>query len=199
MKKNYTSAIESLDDNELIAMAQSGDQRAYSVLWSKYKNFVNSVLKSKNLLAYPAWRKDVINEGKRGFVQAVKHFDTSRRNAFSTYAYDWILKYPLDFVRQLNRTQENQARISEETDSTEEPTAEMSSKKLDVEMALADLDQRDATVIRMYFGFDGQECSLEEIGAFLNLSRERVRQIRDRAFKLLRKPLGAYRLEAVKE
>ena len=41
-------------------------------------------------------------------------------------------------------------------------------------------------VIRLYFGLDGgQEHTLEEIGAMLGVTRERVRQLRDRALKRL--------------
>ena len=55
-----------------------------------------------------------------------------------------------------------------------------------VEAALATLAPRDAKVIRLYFGLDGgQEHTLEEIGAMLGVTRERVRQLRDRALKRL--------------
>ena len=55
-----------------------------------------------------------------------------------------------------------------------------------VEAALATLAPRDAKVIRLYFGLDGgQEHTLEEIGAMLGVTRERVRQLRDRALRRL--------------
>jgi RNA polymerase primary sigma factor len=42
-------------------------------------------------------------------------------------------------------------------------------------------------VLRLYFGLDGgREHTLEEIGALLGVTRERVRQLRDRALKRLR-------------
>jgi RNA polymerase primary sigma factor len=41
-------------------------------------------------------------------------------------------------------------------------------------------------VLRLYFGLDdGQEHTLEEIGAMLGVTRERIRQLRDRALKRL--------------
>ncbi|HMU62916.1 MAG TPA: RNA polymerase sigma factor RpoD/SigA, partial [Gemmatimonadales bacterium] len=56
----------------------------------------------------------------------------------------------------------------------------------EVQLALASLPPRDARVIRLYFGLDdGQEHTLEEIGAMLGVTRERVRQLRDRALKRL--------------
>jgi len=56
----------------------------------------------------------------------------------------------------------------------------------EVEQALATLPARDARVLRLYFGLDdGQEHTLEEIGGMLGVTRERVRQLRDRALKRL--------------
>jgi len=57
----------------------------------------------------------------------------------------------------------------------------------EIENALATLPARDAKVLRLYFGLDGgREHTLEEIGGMLGVTRERVRQLRDRALKRLR-------------
>jgi RNA polymerase primary sigma factor len=57
----------------------------------------------------------------------------------------------------------------------------------EIEHALSTLPPRDAKVLRLYFGLDGgHEHTLEEIGAMLGVTRERVRQLRDRALKRLR-------------
>jgi RNA polymerase primary sigma factor len=56
-----------------------------------------------------------------------------------------------------------------------------------VDAALRSLAPRDAKVLRLYFGLDGgREHTLEEIGGMLGVTRERVRQLRDRALKRLR-------------
>jgi RNA polymerase primary sigma factor len=56
-----------------------------------------------------------------------------------------------------------------------------------VDAALRSLTPRDAKVLRLYFGLDGgREHTLEEIGGMLGVTRERVRQLRDRALKRLR-------------
>ena len=68
----------------------------------------------------------------------------------------------------------------------------------EIETALNTLPARDAKVLRLYFGLDGgREHTLEEIGAMLGVTRERVRQLRDRALKRLRegdvgKALGSF-------
>src|SRR6266542_182014 len=57
----------------------------------------------------------------------------------------------------------------------------------EIETALNSLQKRDAKVLRLYFGLDGgREHTLEEIGGMLGVTRERVRQLRDRALKRLR-------------
>jgi RNA polymerase primary sigma factor len=57
----------------------------------------------------------------------------------------------------------------------------------EVDAALRTLPPRDAKVLRLYFGLEGgHEHTLEEIGAMLGITRERVRQLRDRALRRLR-------------
>jgi len=56
----------------------------------------------------------------------------------------------------------------------------------EIDRALRSLSARDAKVLRLYFGLnDGREHTLEEIGGLLGVTRERVRQLRDRALKRL--------------
>jgi len=57
----------------------------------------------------------------------------------------------------------------------------------DIEAALATLPPRDAKVLRLYFGLeDGNSRTLEEIGRMMGVTRERIRQLRDRALQRLR-------------
>jgi RNA polymerase primary sigma factor len=57
----------------------------------------------------------------------------------------------------------------------------------EIDRALTTLPPRDAKVLRLYFGLDGgREHTLEEIGGMLGVTRERVRQLRDRALKRLK-------------
>jgi RNA polymerase primary sigma factor len=53
--------------------------------------------------------------------------------------------------------------------------------------ALRDLRPRDARVVRLYYGLQGEQShTLEEIGQLLGVTRERVRQLRDRALRELK-------------
>lgn len=61
------------------------------------------------------------------------------------------------------------------------------SLKEEVERALSKLAGREAEVIKLYFGLDADEpLTLEEIGEKFNLTRERVRQIKEKAIRRLR-------------
>ena len=76
--------------------------------------------------------------------------------------------------------------ISEDLPDTEEHSMDRFLSD-EVEEALTTLPPRDARVLKLYFGLDGgREHTLEEIGGMLGVTRERVRQLRDRALKRLR-------------
>lgn len=63
--------------------------------------------------------------------------------------------------------------------------------------ALATIEDREARVLRLYYGLDGEEPkTLEEIGKVLNVTRERVRQIKEKALARLRHPTRARFLES---
>lgn len=65
-----------------------------------------------------------------------------------------------------------------------------------VDRALSTLDARQAKVLRLYYGLDDQEpMTLEEIGDVLDVTRERVRQIREQALTRLRHASRARYLE----
>ena len=56
----------------------------------------------------------------------------------------------------------------------------------EIERALSILTDREREIIRMFFGIGSQEATLEEIGDKFGLTRERVRQIKERALRRLR-------------
>lgn len=75
------------------------------------------------------------------------------------------------------------------TEEAAEPEIEVESRLLTetITDALSTLEARDAKVLRLYFGLEGErEHTLEEIGNMLGVTRERIRQLRDRALRRLR-------------
>ncbi|MGH7510082.1 MAG: sigma-70 family RNA polymerase sigma factor [Gemmatimonadales bacterium] len=74
-------------------------------------------------------------------------------------------------------------------DEQGDPEAQVMERLLSeqIDLALSSLPPRDAKVLQLYFGLNnGREHTLEEIGGMLGITRERVRQLRDRALKRLR-------------
>jgi RNA polymerase primary sigma factor len=75
------------------------------------------------------------------------------------------------------------------TEEAAEPEMEVEGRLLSeaISEALETLEPRDAKVLRLYFGLEGErEHTLEEIGNMLGVTRERIRQLRDRALRRLR-------------
>lgn len=61
--------------------------------------------------------------------------------------------------------------------------------KGEIQTAMDALTEGEARVLKMYYGLDGQEpMTLEEIGTYVGRTRERVRQIKEKALQKLRHP-----------
>ena len=76
-----------------------------------------------------------------------------------------------------------------ENDSEDTPDSDLmvDSLRKEVQRALSTLTQREADVVTYYFGLNGAHVmTLEEIGEKFNLTRERVRQIKEKAIRRLR-------------
>lgn len=70
------------------------------------------------------------------------------------------------------------------------------SLKKDIERSLSVLTEREATIVSMYYGLNGYVAmSLEEIGAKLNLTSERVRQVKSKAIRKLKEARCVKRLK----
>lgn len=71
------------------------------------------------------------------------------------------------------------------------------SLKKEVENALSTLSEKEAKVLRLYFGIDGERsATLEEIGEKFDLTRERVRQIKEKALRRLKHNAKSKNLKA---
>ncbi len=77
--------------------------------------------------------------------------------------------------------------LENDTDPTPDQGLINDSLRKEVQRALSTLTQREADVIALYFGLNGEHAmTLEEIGEKFNLTRERVRQIKEKAIRRLR-------------
>jgi len=71
------------------------------------------------------------------------------------------------------------------------------SLRIEIEKALHSLTPREAEVINLYFGLNSEKAlTLEEIGARFSLTRERIRQIKEKAIRRLRHASRSHSLRA---
>ncbi len=76
--------------------------------------------------------------------------------------------------------------VGEETTAPERTLIKESLRR-EIERSLSTLTAREADVVRLYFGLSGKHPqTLEEIGARFDLTRERVRQIKEKAIRRLK-------------
>jgi len=86
-----------------------------------------------------------------------------------------------------------------ENSNSENPDSHLMADSLrrEVSLALATLPQRESDVMALYFGLNGQQAlTLEEIGDKFDLTRERVRQIKEKATRRLRTNMRTKMLKA---
>ncbi len=91
----------------------------------------------------------------------------------------------------LNNTDDNAGSMHDLMPNQDSPSPENSllneSLRREVERALSTLTSREADVVRLYFGLNGSHAmTLEEIGEKFDLTRERVRQIKEKAIRRLK-------------
>ena len=72
--------------------------------------------------------------------------------------------------------------------------------KHELKMVLQRLDKRERTILKMIFGIGYErQYTLEEIGEHLSLTRERIRQLKEKALKQLRRMNRHKKLEGLKD
>jgi RNA polymerase sigma factor (sigma-70 family) len=184
-------------------------------LWARYKKnhdlaarnkiiesnlkFVASIAKSYRGrgLSYP----ELIAEGNFGLLKALDKFEGKRGNKLTSYSVWWIRQSILDAINRRNiANQEDfpadyEEPLNNEETNTKEvvmPDAFIDEERSDdakpiARLLLGTLDNREYEVIARYYGLDGYDNeTLEEIGASMGLTKERVRQISQKALVKMR-------------
>ena len=85
-------------------------------------------------------------------------------------------------------------------DTTPEEEAQRMILREKIEEVLDTLSPKEALVLKMRYGFlDGKQKTLEEVGQFFNVTRERIRQIETKALRKLRHPNRVAQLKDIVE
>jgi RNA polymerase sigma factor (sigma-70 family) len=141
---------------------------------------------------------EIVSEGNMALLRAVDKFNVDRGFKFSTYACRAILKafsrtamkhsrhrtrFPVEFEPDLEKSDwADRRRDQVEQDCVDE-------LKQIVDRNLADLSSVEQTVIRRRFNWQQQEetpLTLEEVGKIIGVTKERVRQIQNKALAKIR-------------
>ena len=142
---------------------------------------------------------EIVSEGNMALLRAVEKFNVDRGFKFSTYACRAILKgfsrtaqkhtrhrsrFPVEFEPDLEKSDW----ADRKRDAVEEDL--VGELKTIVERNLAELSDVEQTVIRRRFNWQQEQPSpltLEEVGSIIGVTKERVRQIQNKALAKIRK------------
>jgi RNA polymerase sigma factor (sigma-70 family) len=141
---------------------------------------------------------EIVSEGNMALLRAIEKFNVDKGFKFSTYACRAILKafsrtaqkhsryhqrFPVEFEPDMEKSDwQDRRRNQVEEDCVDE-------LKVIVDRNLADLSSVEQTVIRRRFNWEQEEerhLTLEETGRIIGVTKERVRQIQNKALAKIR-------------
>jgi len=168
---------------------------SYAVWWIR-QAILQSLAEQARIVRLPVNKIGSINRINRAFARLEQEYE---REPSSQEIADVLEMIPEDVKESLKtngRTVSMDAPISSEEDNTmydvlqsndtPSPDKNLINESLayEIERALSTLSTREAKVLKLYFGLGMKHpFTLEEIGEELSLTRERVRQIKEKAIK----------------
>ncbi len=178
---------------------------SYAVWWIR-QSILQALSDNGRVVRIPINRVTHINKIRKATQRlAQRHHRASRPDELATETGLQADKV-LDALRNMHTSVSVHERFTVDGDSTlldlladegaPAPDAALWSDAREIDTALAGLKQREAYVIRAYFGLDEDSATLEDVGTRLGLTRERVRQIRDAGLAKLRVTLLEQRADA---
>ena len=190
----------------LIKAAQRFDETrgfkfiSYAVWWIR-QSILQALAEQSRIVRLPLNRVGSLNKISKAFSQLEQEYEREPSPDEIAEILDMDTIEVVDSMRNSKRhisvdapfKQNEEGSLLEvlESDCLDNPDSELISDSLckEVQRALATLTQREADVIKLYFGLNGQRdqsLTLEEIGEQFDLTRERVRQIKEKAIRRLR-------------
>ena len=212
VSKQYQNQGLSLPDliNEgnlgLIKAAQRFDETrgfkfiSYAVWWIR-QSILQALAEQSRIVRLPLNKIGSINKINKAYSTLEQRFERPP----SAQELADLLEIPVEEVKQslqnsgrhlsmdapLKDGDESSSNMYDVLQSSESPSPEKDlmheSLRKEIERSLKTLTQREADVIRLYFGLNGKNAlTLEEIGERFDLTRERVRQIKEKAIRRLK-------------
>lgn len=199
------------EERVLIIKAQNGDTYARNKVIEANLRFVFNI--AKKYRGRGVEIADLISVGNEGLMESLDNFDVNRKVKFISYAV-WKIRQNMalliksrqdkweseDSIDAMGRVckpyvsdEENEECYDNkwdimDTDASYIKLEETEQKNRVVKQLLYSLDDREKTVIQMFYGINEKEqpYTLEEISKTLSLSTERVRQLKVKAIRDLR-------------
>ena len=188
----------------LIKAAQRFDETrgfkfiSYAVWWIR-QSILQALAEQSRVVRLPLNRVGAINKVGRALEQLEKRFgrepsmeEIADKMEMTAYEVADVLKTSarhLSLDEPFKEEEGNSLLDVLESDRYAPPDDTLMQESLQVEIdkVLSTLKPREAEIIKLYFGLDGNRpLTLEEIGEHFKLTRERVRQIKEKALRRLR-------------
>lgn len=171
------------EENRLAQQVKEGNEKALEQLVSANLRFVVSLASKYQGKGLPI--DDLVNEGNIALIKAARSFDPTKGSRLVIYAASRIRQA----MEKALGEEEESANMKELKDgsgnNTEAGLFDSALSPFDPEFST--LDEREREVIRAIYGIGQPVQTLAEVGMQLGVSRERARQIRDKALRKLRK------------
>ncbi len=195
IKKDKYDIIPIEIEQELIKGAKNGNKKSEQQLINAHLRLVVNIAKRYGKRGEELY--DLIQEGNLGLYDAIRKYNFSKNVRFCYYAKWWIRKYIVSFLQARNKITNNESYVTdEEYDNAiadyEIETINDNEEKDDTPIVSANklldtLDDRMRYVIESIYGLNGvEQRNLIEISKCLDVSPERVRQLKIRAMMILR-------------
>lgn len=195
-------------EQQLSARILKGDERALNRMIEANLRFVVAI--ARQYQGKGLSMDDLVSEGNMGLMKAAAKYDAKRGLRFANYAVVFIRQQIEKALEKEGAEQRVETTRDGQTRSVDAPLSGHTNVNLlsvlvdanspladervynanieaAVEYALRSLDERESQVINAYFGIGQENLTMAEIADDMQLKRERVRQIRDRAVRRLRK------------
>lgn len=171
------------EENRLAQQVKEGNEKALEQLVSANLRFVVSLASKYQGKGLPI--DDLVNEGNIALIKAARSFDPTKGSRLVIYAASRIRQA----MEKALGEEEESANMKELKDGSgnnaEAGLFDSALSPFDPEFST--LDEREREVIRAIYGIGQPVQTLAEVGMQLGVSRERARQIRDKALRKLRK------------
>jgi RNA polymerase primary sigma factor len=212
VSKQYQNQGLSLPDliNEgnlgLIKAAQRFDETrgfkfiSYAVWWIR-QSILQALAEQSRIVRLPLNKIGSINKINKAFARLEQEFERPPTAAELAETLDMTLDEVKQSMKNSSRHTSLDAPLKEGDESsstmmdvlrlgdTPSPDTDLMTESLrkEIERSLRTLTPREGDVIRLYFGLNGEHpMTLEEIGERFDLTRERVRQIKEKAIRRLK-------------